>query len=229
MALIQGNMLANISGSINGTTYARNRGGAYARNRSTPVQPNSQFQQVIRQAVATLSTRWRDTLTAAQREAWDEYASQTLLPNPLGAPRNVGGLGMYVRGNVPRIQAGDAIVDDGPSFGLPTIGLVEPSTASGATITMAFDDGEPWVSEDDAHLYVFASRAISPAVNFFKGPYRFMGQVDGDATTAPTSPVTLTWPFGQSAPAGARLFTRAVVSDSQGRLSSDAIGTVLFT
>jgi len=223
MALVKSTIFSEIRGSINGSVFARNRGGQYARSRGVPVQPGGQFQQAIRQAVATLSTRWRDTLTDAQRAAWDAYAEATPLPNSLGDPRNVGGLGMYVRGNVPRIQGGQTIIDDGPAFGLPTIGDVSITSVLGATVSMSFDPGEAWVEEDDAFLLVYLSRAVSPAVNFFKGPYRLAGVVAGDAATPPTSPADVTWPFGQSLPSGARLFSRAVVADSQGRLSSDAV------
>lgn len=223
MATIKFNVIAEARGSINGTTYARNRAGAYARNRSVPVNPGSPRQDVVRAAVGTLSARWRDTLTNGQREAWDTYALDTPRPNKVGDPINVGGLGMYVRGNVPRIQAGLDIVDDGPTLpGVPEIGLVTIDSNAGGAFTVSYDDTLPWVDQDGAGLLIYMSANKSPALNFFKGPYRFAGIVLGDGTTAPTSPATITWPFGNAPVAGNQIFLRAVVADDAGRLSNDS-------
>lgn len=226
MALWKSHLLSDIRGSINGTVFARNRGGAYARNRTVPIQPGGQLQQVTRQAVSVLSSRWRDTLTPGQRDGWDAYALATPIPNSLGDPRNVGGLGMYVRGNAIRVQAGLPVVDNAPTAGFPTIGLVFASSFAAGVLIVEFDASQPWVDEDGSHLVVFASRPVSQAVNFFKGPYRRAGIIDGDSTTAPTSPQNVNYPFGQSVQAGSRIFTRAVVISADGRASDSSFASV---
>ncbi|MEQ8945812.1 MAG: hypothetical protein RIC94_14815 [Phycisphaerales bacterium] len=223
MATIKFNVIAEARGSINGTTYARNRAGAYARNRSVPVNPGSPRQDVVRAAVGTLAARWRDTLTNGQREAWDVYALDTPRPNKVGDPINVGGLGMYVRGNVPRIQAGLSIVDNGPLLpGVPEVGLVSINTNAGGAFTVDYDDTLPWTNQNGGALLIYLSANKSPALNFFKGPYRFAGLVAGNATTAPTSPATVAWPFGNAPTAGNQIFLRAVVVDQSARLSNDS-------
>lgn len=226
MALIKSTILSEVRGSINGVTFARNRGGAYARNRSVPIQPGGQLQQATRQAISLLSSRWRGVLTPGQRDGWDAYAAATPIPNSLGDPRNVGGLGMYVRGNAIRVQAGLPLVDNGPTSGFPQIGLVFASSFAAGVLIVEFDDALPWVDEDGSHLVVFASRPVSQAVNFFKGPYRRAGIIDGDSTTAPTSPQNINYPFGQSVQPGSRIFTRAVVIDAAGRQSDSSFASV---
>lgn len=216
------------SGSIAGLVYSHNRGGMYTRARATPTNPATAQQQAIRSAVATLDNRWVNVLTAAQRVAWETYALNTLMLDRLGEPRNVGGIGMYVRGNVPRSQSGitEGIIDAGPTtFGLPDLSTVG-ATVSEATqqISATFDTGDDWVGEDGAALLVYASRPQNPTINYFKGPYRLAGSVEGDSVTPPTSPQTIGVPF--AVVQGQRVFVRAVMFRADARLSPEQFLTV---
>lgn len=209
-----------MSGSIDGVVASHNRGGAYFRNRSTPVNPSSPAQVAVRSFFAQLGSAWRDTLTPAERAGWDTYALNTLLPNALGDPVNVGGLGMYQRGNVARLQAGLTRVDTPPSvFGLPTVTpptLISITAATGVA-SIGFTPGDAWANADGAALLVYGSRPNSPAINFFKGPYRFAGKVDGNSTTAPTSPAAINMPFALIA--GQKAFVKVTVTGADGRYS----------
>ncbi|KKL73251.1 hypothetical protein LCGC14_2076760, partial [marine sediment metagenome] len=65
MAIITpGPTVAAISGSIGGTVYSRNRGGAYIRNRAIPVDPNTSFQINVRAILAAQSQNWADLTDA---------------------------------------------------------------------------------------------------------------------------------------------------------------------
>lgn len=212
----------DLSGSVGGIVASHNRGGAYFRNRAIPVNPNTSFQQVVRGLMSSLSSLWLNLLTQIQRDAWDLYAENVLIPDTLGEPRNVGGLGMYVRSNLPRIQAVLARVDDAPSIfnlGDYTAPTITSITAATSIMLLAFDDTDAWANEDAAALNVYTSRPQNPSVNFFKGPYRFAGQVLGDAITPPTSPASITIAFPSVA--GQKVFTRVNVTRSDGRLGSD--------
>lgn len=223
MAIIKlGEGVAAASGSLGGVTFSRNRGGPYIRRRVVPVNPNTVQQQVIRSLVSQLTSLWLTTLTTLQRESWDTYAVQVPLPNPLGALINVGGLGMYVRSNVPRLQVAMPRVDDAPvefnlgDFTAPTITtLVAPDV-----LTLAFTEADDWVGEDDAAMLVYGSRGQNPSINFFKGPYRSFPGILGSVSTPETTPATLTWPFTLTT--GQRGFLRVRVTRKDGRLSSEA-------
>ncbi len=222
MAIITlGGGVAAISGSIGGTTFSRNRGGPYMRTRAIPVNPNTIFQQAVRSIVSQLTSLWLNTLTDSQRAAWDTYSENVPLPNSLGQPRNVGGLAMYVRSNVPRLQGPLPRVDDAPTifnlgdYTAPTI-TVASATPS---FTTDFTDTDDWVGEDDAGLLLYGSRGQNESINYFKGPYRFADSILGDATTPPTSPVVISNPFPLAV--GQRLFVRAQVARADGRLSAD--------
>ena len=222
--LVESQIISRGSGSIGGLTFSRNRGGMYARARATPTNPNTPFQQAVRSAAAQLASLWRNVLTVDQRIAWDLYAENVELPNPLGAPRNVGGLGMYIRSNVPRIASGEADlvrVDDAPIiFNLGDVGALTVITATAATdiVSMGFTDTDEWVDEDAAGLLVYTARAQNPSINYFKGPYRFAGVVLGDSTTPPTTPAAIDAAFNIDV--DNRTFVFARVSRADGRLST---------
>lgn len=211
----------DLSGSVGGITASHNRGGAYFRNRSIPVNPNTAFQQVVRGFMSALTSLWLNTLTQILRDTWDLYAENVLIPDALGEDRNVGGLGMYVRSNLPRLQGALPRVDTAPAifnlgdYTAPTITSV---TAATSVMLLAFTDTDAWANEDDAAMNVYTSRAQNPSVNFFKGPYRFAGQILGDGITPPTSPASITLAF--PVVAAQKVFVRVNVTRSDGRLGS---------
>lgn len=216
------------SGSIAGLVYSHNRGGMYTRARSTPTNPGTAQQQAIRTAVATLDNRWVNVLTAAQRAAWETYAVNTPMLDRLGEPRNVGAIGMYVRGNVPRVQSAiaEGIIDAGPTtFGLPDLSPIG-ATISEATqlISVTFEDTDVWLDEDGAALCVYASRPKNPTINYFKGPFRYANKIEGDSITPLTSPQTMAVPF--AVVQGQRVFVRGVMYRADARLSPEQFLTV---
>lgn len=217
--LFESQIISRGSGSIGGLTASHNKGGNYFRARVTPTDPSTVFQQVIRAAAASLVNFWNDELTPAQRDAWEVYAVNTPLTNPFGASRTVSGLNMYVRGNVSRIQNGLAIVDDAPTlFNLGEFTLTQGGAdETSQTLAVVFDNTDAWANETGSSMLVYISRPQNPGINFFKGPYRLAGKIDGDDTTAPTSPTTIPVPF--AIVALQRLFWQIRVTRRDGRLS----------
>lgn len=223
-------IVTQASGSVGGTTFARNRGGMYMRARAVPTNPNSPQQQAVRGALSQNVSTWGDVLTDAQRDGWDTYALNTPKIDSLGEPVNMGGLGAYNRCNVLRVVAGLARVDTPPTFfnfGAftdPVVGVVD---ASASTLSLAFANTDDWANEDGSSMCVFISRGQNASRNYFKGPYRYAGRINGNATTAPTSPATITVPFALTA--GQRVFVRVVVTRADGRVSSDFLGNAVVT
>lgn len=213
-------IFTQVSGSTGGATFAHNSGGLYMRSRTIPTNPNSPQQQTVRTAMGELSNQWNDTLTQAQRDAWNLYAINVPLTDVLGGTHLTSGIAMYVRSNVPRIQAGLGTLDAAPTifnlgaFSEPTYTVTAPSTGS-----LAFVGSDDWVSEDNAAMLLYASRPQNPSIEFFKGPYRFAGLVAGEVASPPTSPESIGTPFVTVA--GQKLFYRVRVSRGDGRLSAD--------
>lgn len=209
-----------ISGSVGGWTGSHNAGGMYIRARTIPTNPNTPFQQAVRNIVAQLSNLWVDTLTLAQREAWKTYAENVQVQGPLGDSINVSALNMYQRSNVARIQSGFARVDDAPvifnlgDFTNPAFALDEAANE----VDVTFTDTDLWANEDDSNMLIYASRPVATSINFFKGPYRFAAVIEGDSITPPTSPAAIPLPFPVAV--GQRIHVLARISRVDGRYSN---------
>jgi hypothetical protein len=218
-------LVTQVSGSIGGMTGSHNQGGMYMRARSIPTNPNTAQQQAVRNAMALLATAWQNSLTADQRAAWGVYAANVPLIDRLGEARTVTGIAMYCRSNVPLIQAGLTVVDEGPvTYSLPTFSALSFGIdASDDEVDVTFDTGDEWVSEDGAAMLIYASRPQAPSINYFKGPYRYAGAIPGDSGTPPTSPAEIALPF--EAAAGQKVFLKAVLTRADGRLSSPFRGS----
>lgn len=183
--------VAQYSGSIGGHTYARNSSGFYVRTKSKPVNPNSPRQQAVRTALTALTTRWAQTLTAAQRAAWDLYASNVVMKNRLGEDTFHSGFNHYIRSNTTLARLGLTIVDDGPTvFELPgkdpTFAIAASEAAQ--TITVTYDDTMAWADENDAYMLHYQGKPQNPQRNFFDGPWRIIGYVAGVNGAPPASP-----------------------------------------
>ena len=219
--LILSPIVSKWSGSLAGIVGSHNKGGMYLRQRSTPINPNTSFQQAIRNAVKLFTADWTDVLTSVQRDAWEVYAQNQPLTNTLGESRQIPPLAHYVRSNVSRDQAGLTRVDDAPVlFTLPT--FTDPSfavTGSTGAVSVTFDDADDWANEDGGALLLYGSRPQSAGINFFNGPYRFLDVIEGDAITPPTSPFAATSPFLGTT--GSKYFFFVRVSRADGRLSSE--------
>lgn len=221
MALVRygGGVLA-ISGSIGGQVHSHNRSGPYIRARTTPVNPQSPRQNLVRSIIQVLAPAWSNDLTQAQRDQWEIYANEIVRTNKLGAKIKHTGYNHFIRSNTPILQALDTRVDDGPTIltlppGDPQmIGTVDEA---GQQISVAFDENLDWVNQDDGHMFVYMSHPKAAGRNFIGGPFRFAGAIDGDSTTAPTSPTVLPVPFPVAETQV--VVVRARISEEDGRLS----------
>lgn len=231
--LFDSQIITRGSGSIAGIVASRNRGGNYFRARVTPVNPNTTYQQSVRSIMAQLAGIWAGTLTKAQRDAWDSYALNVPLPNALGAYRNVGGIAMYQRCNIPRLQADDAAltrVDDAPtiySLGDYTAPTFAIALASADSVSFGFEATDDWADEAGSAMLVSVSRPKNPGVNYHKGPYRFATAILGDDVTPPTSPEGADSPFPFET--GQKLFAFVRVTRVDGRLSTAWRGEKIAT
>lgn len=221
MALVKtGGGVTDIRGSIGGTTFSRNKYGAYARTRTVPVNPKTVAQTKVRSVVASMIDIWKNTLTAAQRAAWAVYAANVPVLNRLGDSVNLSGWNMFCRTNSALLYNDFLAVADAPTD--YTLGEQDPTLSiavSEATqlMTITFDDSMDWCGEDDAHLLVYASRPQNVTVNFFAGPYQLAGTLDGDTAVPISSPLTMAVPF--AVVAGQKLFVQCRIVRADGRLS----------
>lgn len=211
-----------ISGSIGGTTWSHNRFGAYKRNRSVPVNPNTDRQVAVRNAVRSIAIAWQNTLTAAQRAAWNTYALNVTWVNHLGQTVKLTGLNHYVRSNTPRVQNGIPRVDAAPTiFNLATAELALAVTASEATqaLTVDGDGAAAWVGEADAWQFVSMGLPQNSGITFFGGPYKQISAIPGAGPPPFPAVIAAAFPFVE----GQRIWVRTRIARGDGRLSEFAI------
>jgi hypothetical protein len=91
MALLKlGPMAAAISGTIGGTVFARNRGGAYARAWAKPRTVISAQAIEAKYILGLCSQGWA-ALTEAQKDAWRSWTVENPSTNRLGESRTLSG------------------------------------------------------------------------------------------------------------------------------------------
>lgn len=215
--LFKSALVTQISGSVGGMTGSRNRGGMYFRARAIPTDPNTASQANLRALFGALVQRWTNELSAAQRGSWNDYAAFVPLTGPLGDPITVSGQNHYIRSNTPRSLSGRTLADLAPFLpDLGTLDAVSVTSISEATqlATVVFDDTDGW-NIADGFMQMQWSRPTSPAINFFRGPYRQFGVVNGDAPGV--SPQAQPVPF--VVVATQRIFARFRASYPDGRLT----------
>lgn len=229
--LLKGILGSQMSGAVGGIVASRNRSGPYFRARAIPSNPNTEFQQEVRSAMSQLSARWSGVLTPDERSAWDAYSLNVPLTNRVGDPVNVGGLGMYQRCNIPLIQTGQAggvIIDTAPTIynlGEYTAPSIDSALAVSNALSINFENTDAWANETGSDMLIFVSRPKNPSVNYFKGPYRYASAIEGDDTTAPSSPAVIDSPFPFEV--GQKIFIRVAVLRLDGRYSADFRASVV--
>lgn len=108
--ILFGNGVADVRGSINGTVFSRNANGAYARNRTTPINPQTAAQVTQRGRLTSLSSAWRE-LTDAQRDTWTKATRAYPYTNRLGQTSYYTGPQLFNKLNLALLSAGQSTLD----------------------------------------------------------------------------------------------------------------------
>ena len=209
------------SGSIGGQVWSHNRSGAYIRARSIPVNPNTDRQVAVRNAVRSLAIAWDLILTQAQRDAWDLYADNVTWKNRLGQDVNLTGLNHYIRSNTQLVALTFGRIDDAPTiFDLAAAELSLGCTASEATqqLSITFDDTEVWATEVGAYQHFLVGAPQNGGMSFFGGPWRYVTSVAGVTPAVSPKLATCPFPFAE----GQRIWLRSRIMRADGRLSEFA-------
>lgn len=217
--LLGGGVLA-ASGSIGGQTASHNRFGNYFRARTTPVNPQSSRQNIMRAVIQNLAQRWSNVLTQAQRDQWEVYADNIVRTDSLGSQMKLTGFNHFIRSNSIRLQSADNTIGDGPIIlTLPPGDPVFACTVdvAGQQISVAYDPLLDWNDQDFGHMYVFMSLPKAAGVQFIGGPWRLAGDFIGIQGAPPASPQVLSVPFPVGLDQQVKCYAR--ISEEDGRLS----------
>lgn len=207
--LYSGSFITRGSGAVGEVVASHNRGGQYLRQRVAGTDPNTSAQQTVRGYMATASSRYSTILTATQIEAWRYYAASSPRVNALGADFWLTAQQQYIRTNVIRQILGLSLLDAAPQMPgyppLPIISAVDVTlTGSPGPVDVTVDFDE---APESGHYAVWVGPSRTAAVNWFRGPWRYLGKTATDQLSA-TSPTS---DYGS----GSRLwiYARAVAAD----------------
>ncbi len=221
-----GGGIIQMSGSIAGNTFARNRYGNYTRSRTKPVNPTSALQVQVRGIMSNLVERWNDTLTQDERDAWDQYGDSVSWLNRLGENVKLTGFCHFIRGNSWMLRLNRPIIDAGPTtYALPSTDGTISCTSSEATqlVTLNFDDTMDWCTEDGAYLWILEGKPTLATRKFFGGPYRGRSAKGGAAPGGIASPQT--YAAIHVLAEGQRVWNKFRIGRADGRLSTPFITT----
>lgn len=164
-----GGGVAEIRGSIGGTTFSRTRAGAIARNRTKPVNTPSAVRAAVRTVFGMVSKLWRD-LTDAQRTNWNTTAVSWPQVNKMGETYTPSGQALFNKLNNSLALAGQTTIDSitpPTAFEIGDFGLDVFSKASGELSVL-----DSAAAATDQVIVVSATPVVSSGVqnvdNMFK-------------------------------------------------------------
>lgn len=180
MALIKLTAIVdNISGKLNGTVFANNKGGHYIRSKSNPTNPRTHHQAGIRAKFGAIASKWRE-LTQSERNAWDAAAENFPYTNRLGDTKILSGFALHQQLNN-NLSLTTAAADlAGPP--LPQgVGAVE--SAFGDYLTR---NPEPLFEvhfdtigkRAGTQVLMYATAAMSPGIQNFTNQLRLLTVID---------------------------------------------------
>lgn len=199
-------IVADMRNKLNGSVFARNRGGAYVRTKVTPLNPQTAAQVGARSLLTSLAQDFR-SLTQEQITAWNNATSQWQTTDIFGDSVSPTGLALYVRLNANIQNAGGTLLTTPPSpIGAEALTEISLSaTVTGDVFDVTF---LPAAVPADHTMYVESTTMLSPGINNANSRFRFIST----AGAASASPVDFfagqTAKFGPLV-AGQKVFVRA--------------------
>lgn len=178
MALIKLTAIVdNISGKLNGTVFANNKGGHYMRSKSKPTNPQTAEQSLRRSVFASIASSWRE-LNQGQRNAWDQAAQDFPYTNRLGDTKILSGFSLHQKLNTnltlvdqtaelagpPSPQGVGSVIGAIGSFILPTL---PDSPLSEIELEM---EGR----RQNTTILVYATAGLSPGISNFNNRLRLI-------------------------------------------------------
>lgn len=181
-----------MSGSIGGLTFARNRGGSYIRGGTSPIQPNTTAQIAQRNKFMNIAKMWSGVLIQSSREAWVEFARQHTYTNIFGEVKTLSGIAMFVKVNMDRATFNNTAFPLAPitlpplSYLAPALDTVTIDSINRATNTVTFSMTPVEVPPpDDSNLLIQLAVNIPVGVGYTKNLYTIAGAWDSVDTEPP--------------------------------------------
>ncbi len=205
-------------GKVGGHVLSKNRAGAYVRTKVTPSNPQTSFQQAVRQRLGSLSSAWGG-LTEPQRLSWNAVVDSWSTTDIFGDTVNPSGKNLFVKINTNRALVGE-----------PNL-LLAPLPAEMPIITVSIADQTALIFTVDVEggtalqeVVIQATPNLSPGVFNATGKFRQIKQEV--PANAGNLDITADYTAKFGAPAvGQKIFLRSYAID----IATGTPGVVLIT
>jgi hypothetical protein len=218
-------LIAEMRKKLNGSVFARNRGGAYLRTKVTPVNPQSIAQVGARNLLTQFSQSWR-SLTDAERLAWNGVVTQWATTDVFGDVVNPSGITLYIRLNINITLAGGTPLTTPPSpTGVTALGSVAlTATATGDVFDV---DTDLAAVPADTAAYLEATPMLSPGISNANSKFRTIATLS-PATAFPNDAfANYIAKFGSLVP-GQKVFVRVkYISQLTGEVSQSLVASAI--
>ena len=196
---------AEISGKLNGTVFAKNRGGAYMRTKVSPVNARTAAQLQARNLLSGYSQAWRN-LTQTQRDSWNAASSDWSLATVFAQGATATGHGLFVTLNTNTNLAGGSSLTLPPNKvgATPIQGFYSIGAVVDGAITL---DMLPATVPADHTMYIESTQGMSAGISNANSKFRFVGILNAGAATDEDLAGDYTTKFG-AVTAGQKIFFR---------------------
>jgi len=198
-------LVSDMRGKLNGSVASRNRGGAYLRNKTTPLNPQSNYQTNVRNYFSDVAKAWRGLL-AEERTAWNSAVSGFITTDVFGDGLTPSGSNLHQKLNLNLKNIGVAVITTPPTpAAVPTFATLSLAIAKGAgTATIAFT---PAIAATEKVL-LYATPGMSPGKTFAKNDYRLIGILTSADVTPENIKSAYETKFGTIPAAGQKVFVK---------------------
>ena len=179
---------------------------SYFRTKVTPVNPQTDAQQTVRNRLASNSQAWRG-LTEAQRQSWIDGAANFPFTDIFGNTKTLSGQALFVKlNNNIALVAGTPLTTCPSPVSIPAIDQITLTAAAGTpAVSLSYNIPD---AAGDTKMIVFATPNVTPGKSFVKNLFRYNNQVEDD--TASPLVLTTSWQAAFGAPVeGDKIFVRA--------------------
>lgn len=201
--------MADARGKVNGTVFSKNRAGAYTRTKVTPSNPQTPYQTIVRQRLASYASGFR-SLTASQIAAWNAAVDDFLSTNVFGDTVRKTGLQLYIGLNsILELIGGTPLTSPPAPVGIsPTTLAINTLTNAAATLNLG-------AIPTTQYYIIEATAPVSPGRNFLKNQYRGIATLVGTGAAITAHSVFTAYSAKFGAPVtGQRVGFRIKVADS---------------
>jgi len=225
--ILLADFISDIRGSTGGTTYSRNTFANYRRNKTSPVNPNTVAQQLVRNRLGAMSQSWAG-IGEANRTSFVDGAPTWTNTNIFNQSIDYTGFSLYGRLNRNRQEINEPLLttfvlpDEVDSF--TSLSLVADTTGGTMEITFA-----PAIAATHK-VIVRATAPLTAGTTFVRNQFRKIAVLD----SADLSPFDLaafyTAVFGVLPPVNAKIFVdvkQVLISNGQNSVPIKASAIVL--